>query len=428
MSDEKPIHTDEKPIHSGAKPTHAGAKPTHDNRPLSFSHRRSTFHDYHSRGIYLITVCTAERQPLLGSLEGNSPEEAYIQPTALGEEVLRCWNNIPTFQREAAEKKSSKTGTLCHREISLIAQQLMPDHFHGIIFVHSEMDIAIGEVIRGFMIGCTKAYNAAKESSAEEGSAYMPSVKQGGESSAVEGRAVAGSAYMPSVKQPPSTQQPPSVEPRNKPLWEKGFHDRRLTREGQLQTMIDYVRDNPRRLFVKRHYSGQFAVVHGVAYQGHTFSAVGNLRWLDFPLYAVHVRRRFSEQERREYMNGCILAARNGAVLIGAFISEYEKQVREIALREGWAIIQLCREEFTKFYKPSGDLFDACAKGQVLLLHEEKKVETEGSAVQGSAYMPSIKQPRSHKQPVNAFWESQRKIHRNECVALNELAEKLSEY
>ncbi len=404
MSDEKPIHTDEKPIH--------------DNRPLSFSHRRSTFHDYHERGIYLITVCTAERQPLLGSLNGNSPEEAYIQPTALGEEVLRCWNNIPTFQREAAEKKSSKTGTLCHREISLIAQQLMPDHFHGIIFVHSEMDIAIGEVIRGFMIGCTKAYNAELEDSAVEGSAV--------ESSAVDGSAVEGSAYMP------------SINPRKKPLWEKGFHDRRLTREGQLQTMIDYVRDNPRRLFVKRHYSGQFAVVHGVAYQGHTFSAVGNLRWLDFPLYAVHVRRRFSEQERREYMNGCILAARNGAVLIGAFISEYEKQVREIALREGWAIIQLCREEFTKFYKPSGDLFDACAKGQVLLLHEEKKVETEGSAVEvsavegsaveGSAYMPSIKQPRSHKQPVNAFWESQRKIHRNECVALNELAEKLSEY
>lgn len=418
MSDEKPIHTDEKPIHSGAKPTHAAEKPIHDNRPLSFSHRRSTFHDYHERGIYLITVCIEQRLPLLGSLNGNSPEEAYIQPTALGEEVLRCWNNIPTFQREAAEKKSSKTGTLCHREISLIAQQLMPDHFHGIIFVHSEMDIAIGEVIRGFMIGCTKAYNAELEGSV------------------VESSAVEGSAYMP------------SINPRKKPLWEKGFHDRRLTREGQLQTMIDYVRDNPRRLFVKRHYSGQFAVVHGVAYQGHTFSAVGNLRWLDFPLYAVHVRRRFSEQERREYMNGCILAARNGAVLIGAFISEYEKQVREIALREGWAIIQLCREEFTKFYKPSGDLFDACAKGQVLLLHEEKKVETEGPAVQGpavessavegsavqvltvegSAYMPSIKQPRSHKQPVNAFWESQRKIHRNECVALNELAEKLSEY
>lgn len=386
MSDKKPLHPEEKPIY-------AEGKPIHDNRPLSFSHRRSTFNDYHERGIYLITVCTEQRQPLLGSLEGNSPEEAYIQPTALGEEVLRCWNNIPTFQREAAEKKSSKTGTLCHREISLIVQQLMPDHFHGIIFVHSEMDIAIGEVIRGFMIGCTKAYNAELESSAVEGSAYMP-----------------------------------SINPRKKPLWEKGFHDRRLTREGQLQTMIDYVHDNPRRLFVKRHYSGQFAVMHGVAYQGHTFSAVGNLRWLDFPLYAVHVRRRFSEQERREYMNGCILAARNGAVLIGAFISEYEKQVREVALREGWAIIQLCREEFTKFYKPSGDLFDACAKGQVLLLHEEKKVETEGSAVEDSAYMPSIKQPRSHKQPVNAFWESQRKIHRNECVALNELAEKLSEY
>ena len=401
-------------------------KPIHDNRPLPFSHRRSSFHDYHGRGIYLITICTAERQPLLGSLEGNSPDEAFIRPTALGEEILRCWDSIPTLHREAAEKKSHQIGTPCHREISLIAHQLMPDHFHGIIFVHSEMDIAIGEVVRGFMIGCTKAYNAgsAVAGSAVAGSAYMPSVKHNSaaQDPAAQGSAVAGSAYMPSVNPP------------KKPLWEKGFHDRRLTREGQLQCMIDYVRDNPRRLFVKKHCTGQFAVMHGMAFQGHSFSTVGNIGLLDFPLHAVHVRRRFTYQERRNYMNNCIIAARNGAVLIGAFISEYEKQVREVALREGHAIIQLCREEFSKYYKPAGDLFDACARGQVLLLHEEKASEqnlsaaqgsavagsaAQGSAVKGSAYMPSVKR--------NPYWESQRRISRSECVALNELAESLAE-
>lgn len=354
----------------------------HDNRTLPLTHRRSIFGNYHGRGIYLITVCTENRQPLLGTLRGQTPEEAYVEPTPLGEEVLHCWDNIPAIQRQLAEKKSKKTGKECHREIKLLARQLMPDHLHGIIFVEKEMDIALGDVIRGFMVGCTRAYNA-----------------------------LLASKEQPLV--PPSAYSP-SPESSKRSLFEKGYHDRRLTRKGQLQNMIDYVYDNPRRLMLRRQHSGCFAVQRGVLFQGHKFSAVGNLKWLDYPLQAVHVRRKLTDDARKEYMNGCILSARKGTVLIGAFIGEYEKQVRDEALHEGLPVIQLCYEQFSNLYKPSGNLFDACTTGHLLLLHEEDVSATTPTA---RPTAPSLRNP---------YWESLRKITREQCKALNALAEELA--
>ena len=90
-------------------------KHPHDNRALPLTHRRSLFGNYRGRGIYLVTVCTEDRQPLLGTLRGQTPEEAFVEPTPLGEKVLRCWDNIPAIQKQLAEKKSKRTGKEYHR-------------------------------------------------------------------------------------------------------------------------------------------------------------------------------------------------------------------------------------------------------------------------------------------------------------------------
>ena len=117
---------------------------------------------------------------------------------------------------------------------------------------------------------------------------------------------------------------------------------------------------------------------------------------------------------RKEYMNGCILSARKGTVLIGAFINEYEKQVRDEALHESLPVIQLCYEQFSNLYKPSGNLFDACTMGHLLLLHEEDVSATTPTA---RPTAPSLRNP---------YWESLRKITREQCKALNALAEELA--
>ena len=338
-----------------------------DYRSLSLTHRRSQYCNYAGRGIYLITLCTEGRRPLLGELCGDSPARAHIRPSELGREVLRCWEDIPAIQRDLAAQKSLRTHTTCHRDIELLGCQLMPDHFHGIIFIQQPMDIPLGQVVWGFMAGTTKAYHAMIES------AITPTVRQHLETDI-------RSAYLPTS-----------------PLWEKGFHDRPLTRKGQLQTMIAYLHDNPRRLFVRRHSARVFELRRGVQVGAQVFDAMGNHALLQRPMHAVHVRRRFSEQERRAYMNACILAARQGRVLVGAFISEYEQQVRAVALREGHAVIQLITDLLTDYYKPSGELFDACGRGQVLLL--------------------------SQRTTLDSF---SRRITRAECNTLNTLAEEMA--
>lgn len=326
-------------------------KKPHDDRNLPIGHQRNPMRDYRRRGIYLITLCTEGRKPLLGKLCGNSPKDATIEPSELGKEVLKCWRSIPSRQRTLATQKRRKTGENCRREIKLISYQLMPDHFHGILFVEEDMDIALGHVIHGFMVGCTKAYHKMIEL---ENTPITQQIPASTFPAISRQPLFFNAAYSPNVALPP--------------LWEKGYHDRPLTRNGQLRNMIEYLKDNPRRLFVRKHLAQYFHVQRGVRVGEHVFSAVGNMLLLDNIFHAVHVRRRFGEEERKRYMNDCILAARRGKVLVGAFISEYEKMVRDVAIKEGHGLIQLTHEAFSEYYKPSGDLFDACSRGQLLLL------------------------------------------------------------
>ena len=344
-----------------------------DNRQIPITHHRCPGRNYSARGIYLVTLCTEHRRPLLGELCGDTAAQAHIRPTELGRAVLRCWYDIPAFHKERAAQKSLRIGRECRRDIQLITSQLMPDHFHGIIFIKDEMDISLGQVIAGFMKGCTKAFHRML-------AADMLPTRQvlGG---------VQASAYLPTTPRPSLS-----------PLWEKGYHDRPLRGPGQLQRMIDYVQDNPRRLWMRRH-SGRFFRLHrGVRVGAHVFDAKGELGILQRPMHTVHVRRRFSEAERRAYMNGCILAARQGKALVGAFISEYEQQVRTVALEEGHTVIQLTTDVLTEYYKPYGSLFDACSNGQLLLLSQR-----EGEC----GYS--------------------RRITRTECNTLNTLAEEMAE-
>ena len=131
-----------------------------DNRQIPITHHRCPGRNYSARGIYLITLCTEHRRPLLGELCGDTAAQAHIRPTELGRAVLRCWYDIPAFHKERAAQKSLRIGRECHRDIQLITSQLMPDHFHGIIFIKEDMDISLGQVLCGFMTGCTQAYHS----------------------------------------------------------------------------------------------------------------------------------------------------------------------------------------------------------------------------------------------------------------------------
>lgn len=285
--------------------------------------RRNGFHDYRSRCIYMITLAVEGRRPVLGELRGpdKSHVDTWIRPTSLGEQVLRCWREIPTH----------------YSKVKAMEIQLMPDHIHGILFVTEQVPYHLGQVVNGFKIGC----NAAA-------------------------RELLGTT-----------------------LWEEGYHDRILSHEGQLVTMVRYLHDNPRRLWLKRHHPEFFTVQHEVRIGNTHVAVAGNRFLLDYPIkVAVQCSRSINSEEAiaRE-VSRYLALARDGAVLVSACISPCEKAVMRAAFNAGVKEIVLLENGFSPMWKPGGKQFDACARGQLLFVapwpyHRERKTITRTQCLQ----------------------------------------------
>jgi hypothetical protein len=151
---------------------------------------------------------------------------------------------------------------------------------------------------------------------------------------------------------------------------------RPLSRRGQLRAMIRYVQMNPQRLATKRLMPGFFRVQKGIEIAGRSYDGVGNVALLHEECYdVVHVRsvwvkaaQRGERKDLRDYMNSRVLKARKGVVMVSPFISPQEKQVMQVLLDEQRTFILLADNGFREYYKPSDNLFDACAEGRLLIL------------------------------------------------------------
>ena len=153
------------------------------------------------------------------------------------------------------------------------------------------------------------------------------------------------------------------------PLFEKGFHDRILSRAGQLQAMRKYVADNPRRFIIKCSNPDLFRRYNRIQIEGRVFDAYGNIFLLrDFDKMAVAVHRADTDEKRAHDRDTWLRCADNGGVLISPFISKAEKDIREAAISLGGRIIHIRNEGFEKRFKPSGRDFDLCASGRLLLI------------------------------------------------------------
>ena len=332
--------------------------------------RRCEGWDYSLPCIYMITLVLANRRSkVLGEVVGSSviadnigdhrtplPNSARCELTELGRAVEECWEAIPQF----------------YPQVQIICKQVMPDHFHGILWVKEPLECHLGQVIKGFKIGCNRAARRLCPNLLAEGAG----------------------------------------------LFAEGFQDSILFHEGQLEKMIAYIEANPLRLAVKRALPGLFTVVRGVRVEGSViggssvigdniadnrtprpfllyFSAIGNRALLARPMVQVQCSRRyfgykriakpgggmkiardpawnpimdFATAEFEKLRSRLLAAARHGVVLISPCISDGEREIARAALAEGLPLVTMQNKGFSKLEKPTGRYFDACAAGRLLML------------------------------------------------------------
>lgn len=283
--------------------------------------RRMEKHDYTSSCIYLITVTTEGRQRLLGTLVGDSAATAAIEPTPLGAYVAEAF-------RHTAVETTKKTGC----RVQVLHYQIMPDHFHGILYVRDTLpaDYALGKIVAAWKSACTHALWASSSSSRNLSSEHRT------------------------------------------PLFSRGFNDRILFRRGQLKTWVAYLDDNPRRLWLKWHFPDRLRKVYDftAGTKGHRYTAVGNTFLVTYPeRLQVRCHRNLTEEQIQQEVEKYLKEAHRGTVLVSPFISPAEKAVFEACYRERLPMIHIVNRGLDgKFNYPSGRDLSGCSDGFLLVL------------------------------------------------------------
>ena len=313
--------------------------------------RRLPDFDYSQRRIYEITIVLEDRRPILGRLVKRGEGDWAVEPSEIGGIVLACWREI----------------TVRWPQVELIEDQLMPEHFHGVLFVKEQLPTgkSLGNIIGSF-----------KSRSTSEVGKYLAA--RGGEPGNLAARGEG------------PNEGPGSARGRVRPrFWADGYVDTILFGKGQLARMIHYLRDNPRRLGVKREHPELFKVTRELKIEGiGRFSAIGNHFLLTrSAFHQIQVSRRYfayardargnllkdappavATHEFEEKLAAALAAGKGGAVLVSPCISQGEREIARRAFAAGYRVITLANKGFSPLYKPGGRLFESCAAGNLLML------------------------------------------------------------
>ena len=147
------------------------------------------------------------------------------------------------------------------------------------------------------------------------------------------------------------------------------FHTRILFNADQLDTASQYIKDNPRRLWVKRSHPDLFTARHTLTVHDRQWDAMGNIFLLnDFDIQSARVSSRISDAERAQRRQAWQRVIDNSGVFAGYFFSEPERQLRQMLIDNGGRLIMLMDHPMPERYKPAGRWFDMCAGARLLIL------------------------------------------------------------
>lgn len=276
--------------------------------------RRAPWHDYKSRCIYLITIGKSPSIPDFSSLA--RPDSKNTSPYVI-------LSSIGQILDDALREMCSK-----YPELRITEKVIMPDHIHFVLNATQDLDYHIGKAIGFFKGRCSRVY---------------------------------------------TDWTCPQEELKVINIFEDGYNDRILMRSGQLNKMLNYVRDNPRRLWIKRMHPDLFTIRHSITIDGERFIALGNIFLLRNPhIEQVRVSSKYTPEELQENVEKWLRAIEAGGALVSPFISRQEKGYRDKAIESGANLIIIEENGLPDRYKPGGQYFDLCAAGRLLIIAQEK--------------------------------------------------------
>lgn len=356
----------------------------------------------------MLTLVVRDRQPLLCTIEEDESGVRAIV-TETGRAVLEETEHI----------------TEIYPQIRILCRQIMPDHLHLLLFVEKALPVHLGKVVRGYKTGTNRAYGRILSASEVPSTGHreekemgidtdmdingipttmscaadLCSAERGRDERGNEKEDERGNEKEDEREDERENERGEETETRTG-LWAEGYHDRILFHKGQLDALIHYIKDNPRRLALKRANPELFKIRQHLQVAGMSFTAMGNIFLADYPQKAViQCSRKLHQAEIDAKKAECLGEAAKGMVFVSAAISEGEKQICRAVREAGNPLVVLLEKGFPKpedpnykYFKPQGVYFEACAAGKLLLLEPEKELyeqaEIEAEVVAKAGNIP----------------------------------------
>lgn len=211
-------------------------------------------------------------------------------------------------------KSCLKEISTIHPALKIFQYALMPDHMHLLLSVEAPIDEILGRKIAAFKVMVNKRANLEN-------------------------------------------------------VFEKGFNDQILTTTRKLDTIFNYLRDNPYRLAVRFANPDFFIRINQIGISGKNYAAYGNIHLLANPFKEqVVIHRADSDAKKQSDREKWLHTSANGGVLVSPFISPAEKSIRAEAESLGARIILFTHEAFPERYKPAAHDFALCSDGRLLII------------------------------------------------------------
>ena len=394
------------------------AKIAQKDAALPAALKRNATTNYYE-GYFFITLNTRNYAPILSFITGrpDAPDDAPDAPaceyTELGRKVMAVWQTVPRF----------------HPQVEIIAAEAMPDHFHGLLRLLPGNRKHLGHLVGSFMGGCTHGYwdilgidwRKDRAERLAKGAHALPPDRDRDHTCSFRGPSLFVRGYNDMEAVTPEQVQTKLRyirEQARRALIKGTLRDRFLVHRSCTARgwTLDTIRRGLRadRFYAHNHDrlehilrsllpripmlpaivsasptasssasssaspSASFSVSSSASSSASPsasssasspkplLSYVGCSALLSaerkLPLVCHRSDAPFFERQR----DAVLRAAREGAVIVSAFVSPKEREIGRLLLMEQLPVIEVCDNGFGDRYKPSGKSFYACAENRLV--------------------------------------------------------------